>query len=112
MTSKVSRLLEFKKGGAQDSCVSKNAVILPLSAAQQGIWFAQKIDPQRSAYNIGEYIEIHGAIDATLFEPALRQIIAEGDTLHARFVELADEPHQTVVPSLDCTLLLVDLSTE
>ena len=48
-----------------------------LSDAQLGIWFAQAIDPSNPAYNLGEYLEIEGSIDATLFERALRQVVSE-----------------------------------
>ena len=35
---------------------------LALSSAQLGIWFAQKLNPSSSAYNIGEYLAIEGPI--------------------------------------------------
>ena len=38
-----------------------------LTSGQLAIWFAQNIDPKSPAYNIGEYYEITGAIDAALF---------------------------------------------
>ena len=43
-----------------------HADALPLSAAQLGIWFAQRIDPSASTYNIGEYIEIDGSMIHTV----------------------------------------------
>ena len=45
---------------------------LLLSEAQLGIWFAQTIDLQNPAYNLAEYLEIGGVIEAALFETALR----------------------------------------
>ncbi len=50
---------------------------LPLSAAQRGIWFAQKLGSPDSIFNLAESIEIHGPIDPTLFETALRQAAIE-----------------------------------
>jgi hypothetical protein len=50
---------------------------LPLSDAQLGIWFAQTIDESSPAYNLAEYLEIGGPVDATLFEMALRQVVNE-----------------------------------
>jgi len=55
---------------------------LPLSDAQLGIWFAQAIDPSSPAYNLSEYLEIGGSVDATLFEMALRQVVADTQALH------------------------------
>jgi nonribosomal peptide synthetase DhbF len=49
---------------------------LPLSGAQLGIWFAQKLDPLNPVYNVGGFIEIHGPIDTALFDNAYRQVVA------------------------------------
>ena len=84
----------------------------PLSSAQQGIWFAQQIAPSSPAYNIGEYIEIHGAIDPPLFEQALRQVVAETDALRVRIVARAGEPRQVVDASPTWAMPFVDLSAE
>jgi hypothetical protein len=65
---------------------------LPLSDAQLGIWFAQTIDPSSPAYNLAEYLEIDGPIDATLFETALRQVVSETEALCVRFVSSANGP--------------------
>jgi len=46
---------------------------LPLSAAQLGLWFAQKIDPTNPIYNLGQSIEIHGPVDPSLFKAAVKQ---------------------------------------
>ncbi|MGA6966304.1 MAG: condensation domain-containing protein, partial [Xanthobacteraceae bacterium] len=71
----VSDLNDGSANGLQLDWVRADA--LPLSAAQLGIWFAQRIGPSASAYNIGEYIEIKGSIDPILFERALEQVICE-----------------------------------
>ena len=68
----------------------------PLSAGQIGIWFAQQINPSSPAYNIGEYIEIHGPIDPDLFEQALHQVVIESEALCVRIVEHPDGPRQVV----------------
>ena len=82
--------MEFDKAHAPDG------EALALSSAQLGIWFAQKLDPSSPAYNIGEYVEIDGPVVLPLFERALRQVVAEADTLRLRFSEEAGEPRQMV----------------
>ncbi|QKV96264.1 amino acid adenylation domain-containing protein [Streptomyces sp. NA02950] len=64
----------------------------PLSGAQEGIWFAQRLDPANAAYNTGEYTEISGPVDTGLFETALRRAIAEAETFGLRFTETEDGP--------------------
>ncbi|SFS42490.1 non-ribosomal peptide synthetase [Saccharopolyspora flava] len=64
----------------------------PLSGAQEGLWFAQRLAPGSAAYNTGEHVEIHGPIDAELFETALRRTVAEIDTFALRFFDTPDGP--------------------
>src|SRR6478672_5993336 len=83
---------------------------LPLSDPQLGIWFAQTIDQSSATYNLGEYLEIGGPVDATLFEVALRQVVAETEALHVRFVSNADMPGQIICPAPDWSMSLLDVS--
>ncbi|EKN4689223.1 amino acid adenylation domain-containing protein [Yersinia ruckeri] len=57
----------------------------PLVAAQPGIWFADQISVQHSAYAVAHYIELRGSLDIEHFQLALRQGLAEADTVQARF---------------------------
>ncbi|MFD5079864.1 amino acid adenylation domain-containing protein [Streptomyces sp. NPDC058371] len=64
----------------------------PLSGAQEGLWFAQRLAPGTAAYNTGEYVEIHGPVDTDLFETALRRTVGDADTFAQRFLDTADGP--------------------
>ena len=83
---------------------------LALSSPQLGIWFAQKLDPSSPAYNIGEYIEIDGPIVLPLFERALRQVVAEAQSLRLQFSEHAGEPRQIVGEPAAWPLPIIDVS--
>uniref|UniRef100_UPI0012EA63C9 non-ribosomal peptide synthetase n=1 Tax=Streptomyces apocyni TaxID=2654677 RepID=UPI0012EA63C9 len=83
---------------------------LPLTAAQSGIWFAQQIDPESTVYNTGEYLEIHGPVDGSLFEAALRQVVAEAENLRARFVADETGPRQVIEAAPQWELCHVDVS--
>lgn len=84
----------------------------PLSGAQAGIWFAQQLDPENPIYNTAEYVEIKGPLDQELFEKALRHVIKEAESFHARFGEDQDGPWQEIVPSTDFPLHYIDVSSE
>ena len=81
-------------------------------AAQRGIWFAQQINPSSSEYNIGEYIEIRGSIDPLLFERALRQVVAEAQTLRVQITVSAGEPKQLIGPPPAWSMPTIDVSAE
>ena len=82
--------------------ISKFSQILPLTAAQAGMWFAQKFSSPDSIFNLAELIEIHGPIDPALFEAALRQAGVEAETVRVRFIEQGEGPRQMICPTLGC----------
>src|ERR1700730_14502640 len=86
--------------------------MLRLSTAQLGIWFAQQLNPSSAAYNIGEYLEIHGSVDAVLFERALRQVVAETEALRVQIIEHAEDPRQLIGRPPSWSMPIIDVSAE
>jgi Condensation domain len=83
-----------------------------ISSAQLGLWFAQHLDPQNAAFNVGDYLEILGSIDPAQFEATLRQVILETESLRIRLVERAGEPRQIIVAPAEWSLPFFDVSGE
>ncbi|MCI0383781.1 amino acid adenylation domain-containing protein [Streptomyces sp. CNQ085] len=84
----------------------------PLLASQEGIWTGHHLDPDSPAYNTAEYVHIHGPVDPTVFEKALRHAVAEAEALNVRF--LTDEtgrPWQVSVPGIEWEPHIADLTT-
>ncbi|WP_328918276.1 amino acid adenylation domain-containing protein [Streptomyces jietaisiensis] len=82
-----------------------------LMAGQLGVWHAQQLDPDNPIYNMAEYIEIRGTVDARLFEKAVRTAVSEIDCFALRFEEDPDgTPRQYAAPSTDWPFHTVDLS--
>ncbi|MFF3431340.1 amino acid adenylation domain-containing protein, partial [Streptomyces sp. NPDC002602] len=72
---------------------------LPLTGAQTGVWYGQRLDPESPVYNVGQYVEIEGDLDPGLFVTALRRTVAESEALTARFGEdEAGDPYQLTWP--------------
>ncbi|MFN5687099.1 condensation domain-containing protein, partial [Bradyrhizobium sp.] len=94
------------------NAINEFSQVLPLSAAQTGMWFAQKFGSSDSIFNLAESIEIHGPIDPVLFEAALRQAGMEADTVRVRFIEQRDGIRQTVSRTLNTTFPFIDVSSE
>ena len=65
-----------------------------LTAAQAGLWFAQRLDPANPIYTTGERVDLHGPLDVGVFTRALTTAISEADALHVRIVEVDGEPRQ------------------
>ncbi len=86
--------------------------MFPLSSAQLGIWLAQQIDPLSPRFNFGEYFELNGRLDPVLFERALRQVVAETETLRVRIADHGGEPRQTVDVTPPWSAPFIDVSAE
>ncbi|MFF8831197.1 amino acid adenylation domain-containing protein [Streptomyces sp. NPDC015131] len=60
---------------------------LPLTGAQTGVWYGQRLAPDSPVYNVGQYVEIDGATDPALLEAAVRRTVDECEALTVRFEE-------------------------
>ncbi|MEU7022634.1 amino acid adenylation domain-containing protein [Streptomyces sp. NPDC046203] len=84
---------------------------MPLSGAQEGLWYAQRLAPGSAAYNTAEAVEIHGALDSGLFETALRRTVGEAGTFGLRFFDTEDGPRcRTAADAADWPLHRADVS--
>jgi amino acid adenylation domain-containing protein/non-ribosomal peptide synthase protein (TIGR01720 family) len=59
----------------------------PLSAAQRGVWLGHQLDRTQCAFNIAEYYDVTGPVQAGALGRACRQAIAETDALRTRFAD-------------------------
>ncbi|MGC4942269.1 amino acid adenylation domain-containing protein [Kribbella sp. DT2] len=83
---------------------------IPLTAAQTGVWYAQRLDPASPMFNIGQYLDIRGPVDAERLERAIRQVVTEAESVRARFGEVDGRPMQVIEPLGPWSLPVVDLS--
>ncbi|MFD7868500.1 amino acid adenylation domain-containing protein, partial [Streptomyces sp. NPDC059783] len=86
--------------------------VLPLTAAQREIWLAEQGSRTPiPGYRVGECLEIHGPVDRTLFDTALRRVVDEVDALHVTFADDGDGPRQILRESWDWEPSHLDLAT-
>ncbi|WP_159326262.1 non-ribosomal peptide synthetase [Streptomyces tendae] len=86
--------------------------VLPLTAAQSGMWFAQALDPLSPAQNTAEYLEIDGPLDPVLFARALRLVADETEALRVRIEDAPDGPVQHVSETIELPLTVRESGTE
>ncbi|MGC4082778.1 MAG: condensation domain-containing protein [Vicinamibacterales bacterium] len=80
-----------------------------LTEAQEGLWYAQRIDPSNPTFNTGQYIDLRGPLDRAAWACAVEQALAEADALSVRVVESADGLMQLVDDTFRASLDIVDL---
>ena len=82
---------------------------LPLSSAQERLWFLDQMNPGSPAYNISYALGINGHLVIDVLEKALNALVQRHESLRTRFVNKNGIPFQEVIPSLLLDLKQVDL---
>lgn len=86
-----------------NSPVEQKIEMLPLVAAQPGIWMADQLSPQPNAWSVAHYVELNGALNEALLCAAIVSGMEEADTLRMRFKEVDGEACQWIDPEFTFT---------
>ncbi|CAG0937718.1 fengycin family lipopeptide synthetase D [Thermoflexales bacterium] len=84
---------------------------LPLSLAQQRLWFLGQLIPDSTAYHIPQAVRLVGAVDIPAFERSLNEIVLRHEVLRTTFTVKGEQPIQVIAPELKLTLPVIDLTT-
>ncbi len=85
---------------------------LPVSAAQQRLWFLDQVDPGNAAYNIAGALRLRGFLDLEAFNGALDDLIARHDALRTRIGERDGAPWLEITEAARAATEFVDLSDQ
>ncbi|MEM9980209.1 MAG: condensation domain-containing protein, partial [Cyanobacteria bacterium P01_D01_bin.2] len=69
---------------------------LPLSFAQQRLWFLHQMQPNAAVYNLPMAIEVEGFLDVAAFTQSLNGIVRRHEALRTRFVMVDGQPAQVI----------------
>jgi hypothetical protein len=84
---------------------------LPLSLAQERLWFLSRLDPHDASFNLFLVYRLRGDLDPEALKRALGDVVARHEILRTRYPALPDgRPVQVVEPSWRAGLERVDLS--
>ncbi len=83
---------------------------LPLSFAQERLWFLNQYDPRASTYNLAFALRAAGRLDVLLLAACLGELTRRHEALRTCFPQAAGEPSQVVLPAAAGRLPLVDLA--
>src|ERR1700710_2034707 len=83
--------------------IERHAIVpgepLPLSFAQERLWFLYRLGPGASTYNIPNALRLSGALDAGRLAGALAEVMRRHAVLRTTFREIAGRPAQGVPPA-------------
>ena len=83
---------------------------LRLSFAQERIWLLEQLEPGTAAYNMPCAVVLRGPLDAGRLAGALGEVVRRHEVLRATFLAGGEGPRQSILPSGDFRLGVVDLS--
>ncbi|MEG3918369.1 amino acid adenylation domain-containing protein [Microcoleus sp. T3_A4] len=82
---------------------------LPLSFAQQRLWFLDQLQPGNPAYNIPAAVRLKGALNVAVLEQTFQEIIKRHEALRTSFNSVEGRPAQVIISSFNFTLAIVNL---
>ncbi|MBI4747841.1 MAG: amino acid adenylation domain-containing protein [Acidobacteria bacterium] len=84
---------------------------LPLSFAQQRLWFLDQLEPDSPMYNMPGVLRLSGPLDVEALAQSLNEIISRHEALRTTFAQVDGQPVQVIAPVGDQQLSITDLSS-
>ena len=82
---------------------------LPLSFAQQRLWFLAQLEPGSALYNVPIALALDGPLDVAALARSLDEIVRRHEVLRTRFPGVEGQPAQQIDPWAPAALPVVDL---
>ncbi|WP_280498957.1 non-ribosomal peptide synthetase [Nocardia farcinica] len=79
---------------------------VPLSLAQQRMWFINQFDPTAPTYNLPFVVRLRGNVDIAALKAALNDVMARQESLRTIFPESGDGGYQQVIPDDEINLAI------
>lgn len=87
----------------------KDLLHLPLSFAQQRLWFFDQLAPGQPFYNVVLAERLCGQLRLDVLKESLATIIARHEALRTSFRVVGDQPMQIIASTLELPLTLIDV---
>jgi len=84
---------------------------LPLSFAQQRLWFLDQMEPQNSFYNMPAAVRMRGELDAVALQKSINEIVRRHECLRTKFENQQGHPIQIVYQDAAVIIPTIDLSS-
>jgi len=93
-------------------CTNEDDRDIPLTYAQQRLWFLEKLEGNSAYYNIPRVLRLTGNLNVKALEMAFNEIISRHSILRTHFVEYEGQPNQVVKPKGNLSLKVELANTE
>ena len=83
---------------------------IPLSFAQQRVWFIHQLNPDNLAYNFQSTMQLKGTLDVAALERTLDEILRRHEAYRTTYPMVDGQPVQIVHPATPYSLPIIDLA--
>ncbi|HEU4328800.1 MAG TPA: amino acid adenylation domain-containing protein, partial [Roseiflexaceae bacterium] len=84
--------------------------LLPLSFAQQRLWFLDQLEPGSPLYNVPTGVRMRGTLDTAALQRSLDDLVERHESLRTAFAQVDGQPIQLIAPATSLPIALIDLS--
>ena len=85
---------------------------IPLTFAQERIWFIHTLNPDNLAYNFHSWIAFRGKLNFAALQQALDEILRRHESYRSSFPMIEGRPQQVIHPAEPYSLTLIDFSVQ
>ncbi|MCP4657327.1 MAG: AMP-binding protein, partial [bacterium] len=82
---------------------------VPLSFAQQRLWFVDQFQPGSPTYNLPSPVRVSGRLDRAVLARSLNEIVRRHEALRTTLRNAGGQPVQEIAPALELALPLIEL---
>ncbi|ASC71036.1 Non-ribosomal peptide synthetase [Halomicronema hongdechloris C2206] len=82
---------------------------LPLSFAQQRLWFLAQLEPESPFYHLSSALRLHGSLDIDALQASLQILLQRHEALRLGFVSQEGHPAVDLHPTVEVPLAVIDL---
>ncbi|HET6978724.1 MAG TPA: condensation domain-containing protein [Pyrinomonadaceae bacterium] len=82
---------------------------VPLSFAQQRLWFLDQLQPGGHAFNLPIALRVWGPLNTEVLQKSLSEIVRRHEVLRTSFTFIGDQPMQVINPPSEWSLPVEDL---
>lgn len=111
LAEKVEAEIKLQRGLRRPPIIRRErSDFLPLSFAQQRIWFLDQLRPGTSTYNVRHNLRLSGRIDVNALRRSLTEMARRHEALRTSFTSIEGTPSQVVNEDYEMQVPVVDLS--
>ncbi|PCK22363.1 non-ribosomal peptide synthetase, partial [Rhodococcus qingshengii] len=100
------------QGSRQQLTAGDRPDVLPLSLAQQRMWFLNRFDSDSTAYSIPLALRLAGVLDVEALEAAVADVVERHESLRTIYPEGESGPVQIILPSARVAVNLTPVSVD